>query len=577
MRRSSRVGLPAVAVAVLLGCGEDLGPRVPAAIAVTPEAPQVLIDGTLQLEAAVVDASGRPIDGHTFVFTSSDTATLKVGEDGLLTAARHAGTSRITVESGDLVATVDAEVVLPPSTLIVNPRSLDLDTGEQGAIDFLVTEKNGKPLPAAEVAFSSSDPSVVQVQLEVEGLNAVRVTGLAVGSATVTLTSGELRAEVPVTVGRIPGSLEVTPRDLAIPPGGSHQATAVLLDRTGDPLEPAAPITWSSSDEGVVTVSSSGLVTSVGAEGTAVITATTDTFSTTMRVFVGTVPAGERLAQVELSSAMGLALAPDGQYFVGGFGTFARGALPDFALPVSLSLNQGRVSNIVLNADLTRAYLIVTGFSNRVVIMDLTTNTQVGTIEVGLGSAWAGALSADGSVLTVGTTEGLERFDLATRRSLGGITVGDVYQITRHPSKPLLYVSGGAGVLEIDDKSGAIVRRLRGGVSGHVVTPDGKRLYTVSFRGIGVWNLETGAEEPTIETTQGQDVALSPDARFLYVVFATNHHVGGSRVEIVDPGSGTVVRTVFLDGWPNRIAVSPDGTAIITNEGGAVGWVDFIR
>lgn len=336
MRRSSRVGLPAVAVAVLLGCGEDLGPRVPAAIAVTPEAPQVLIDGTLQLEAAVVDASGRPIDGHTFVFTSSDTATLKVGEDGLLTAARHAGTSRITVESGDLVATVDAEVVLPPSTLIVNPRSLDLDTGEQGAIDFLVTEKNGKPLPAAEVAFSSSDPSVVQVQLEVEGLNAVRVTGLAVGSATVTLTSGELRAEVPVTVGRIPGSLEVTPRDLAIPPGGSHQATAVLLDRTGDPLEPAAPITWSSSDEGVVTVSSSGLVTSVGAEGTAVITATTDTFSTTMRVFVGTVPAGERLAQVELSSAMGLALASDGQYFVGGFGTFARGALPDFALPVSL-------------------------------------------------------------------------------------------------------------------------------------------------------------------------------------------------------------------------------------------------
>lgn len=581
MRRHPRVGLPAVAVAVLLGCGDDLGPRLPAAIAVTPAAPEVPIDGTLQLEAAVVDASGREIGGHPLSFASSDTTILTVSGDGLLTATRRTGSSQITVESGDLLATVAAEVVLPPSTLIVYPRSLELDTGELSAIDFLVTEKNGKALPAAEVAFRSSDPTVVQVGMSEDGGNAILVTALAIGSATVTLTGGELTAEVPVTVGRIPSFLRVSPRDLALLPGGSEQATAVLHDRTGEPLEPTTPILWSSSDEAVVTVTPTGVVTSVGAEGTAVVTATADTFSSALRVFVGTAPAGELLARVEHEWAAGLALAADGRYFVGGNATFARGTLPDFALPVGVPISDGQVTDIVLNADVTRAYLILGGFQERVLVMDLTTNTEVGAIDVGLGGSWSGALSADGSVLTVGTSAGFERIDLATGRSLGGTATGFVYEITRHPSRPLLYASGAAGVLEIDDRSGAIVRRFRGDVQGHAVSPDARRLYAArSGGGIGVWNLETGEEEPVVGSIFGTDVTVSPDGRFLYVIRRSSHIVGNSRLYIVDPVSGTAVREVVLGGLTNRIAMSPDGIAIISNEGavfGEVGWVDFVR
>lgn len=579
MRRSPLLALPAVAAAVLFGCGDDLGPRVPAAIAVTPGAPDVPIDGTLQLEAAVVDASGRAIDGHTVGFRSGDTTILTVDGAGLLTSTGNLGTSLITVESGDLAATVEAEVVLPPSALVVRPTSLELDTDELADIRYFVTEANGKPLPAAEISFRSSDPALVRVELSEGSGQVVWVTGLVPGSATVTLTSGELTAEVPVTVVRIPSYLEVTPHDLALAPGDSRQAAAVLHDRTGDPLEPAGPITWSSSDEGVVRVGPTGVLTSVGPEGTAVVTATTGTFSDTLRVFVGTVPAGELLARVAHESAAGLALAADGRYFVGGYDTFASGALPDFALSAGVSIRQGPVSDIVLNADATRAYLILTGFQDGAIVMDLAANTQMGIMDVGLGTAWSGALAADGSVLTVGTTGGFERFNLATGRSLGGTAAGDVYQITRHPSKPLLYASGSAGVFEIDDKSGEIVRRFRGFVSGHVVTPDGKRLYTVSGAGVGVWNLETGAQEPSIESVGGKDVVLSPDGRFLYVVFSSNHVVGGSRLHIVDPASGTVVREVVLGGLPNRIAMSPEGIAIISNEGaaGEVGWIDFVR
>jgi hypothetical protein len=45
-----------LAPAVLLACGDGLGPNDPAAIIITPEEPRVVIGQTLQLTATVVDA-----------------------------------------------------------------------------------------------------------------------------------------------------------------------------------------------------------------------------------------------------------------------------------------------------------------------------------------------------------------------------------------------------------------------------------------------------------------------------------------------------------------------------------------
>jgi WD40 repeat protein len=566
----------------MLGCGDDLGPRVPAAIAVAPGAPRVLVAGTLQLEATVVDASGREIAGHTVTFESSDTTVLKVDGSGLLTSRGTTGTSLITLASGDLTAIVEARVVLPPSSIVVSPRSLELDTEEQQGLSFTVTETNGVPLPGAEVTFENSDPSILRLESPDWAGNVLFVTGLAPGSATVTLTSGELTVEVAVTVGRFPSSVAITPADLVLSPGGSQQVTAALLDRTGEALEAPSPFTWSSSDQAVVTVSPSGVVASVGSEGWALITATVDTFTATLRVFVGTPPAGEMLARVELPWAAGLALTADGQYFVGGNDVFARGALPDFALPVQVPVGDAQVTDILVNADATRAYLVLGSFGSAVIVMDLTTNAEVDRIPVNLGSAWAVALSADGSVLTVGTFNGYERIDLTTKRSLGGTAPGYVSKLTHHPSKPLLYASGEAGVLELDDKSGEVVRRFRGRVNGHVLSPDGKRLYTIGTGGggIGVWNLETGAQEPSVGSVWGTDLTISPDGRFLYVIYGSSHIVGNSRLYIVDPASGTELREVVTGGLAIRIAMSADGIAVISNEGavaGELGWVDFVR
>jgi len=571
-----------LAAVLLAACGEDLGPRVPAAIVVTPSSPRVVPADTLRLTATVVDAAGEPIVGHTVTFRSSDETVLTVDDAGLLTSVGPTGAARITAASGDITAEVEAAVALPPSSVVVSPRSVTLNPVEQTSLAVTVTDANAQLVPGAPFTFESSDPTVVRVEPSQFLPDYIDVIAVGVGAATVTVTSGGLSTDVPVTVKRIPFHALVMPTSLVLSPGGAQQATAALIDRAGAEMDLGEPFTWSSSNEAVITVSQSGMVTSVGPEGSAIITATVDTFTARLGVFVGTPPAGEKLAKVELDPAVGAAVTPDGRYFVSTDGNFVGGQLPAFAF--SFQTPTGQAGNeVVVNPAGTRAYVI--GTHPGVIVVDLATHTVVDSIPVHMGGDFngslSGALSEDGSILTVGTRLGFEVIDVATKASLGGAAVGPVVKVTHHPTRPLLYASGRAGVLELDDRSGAIIRRFSApDVEGHVVSPDGARVYAVTFSngGVRVWNLETGTPEPTRSDIRGTDVAISPDGRFLYSI------LGAFDVEntltILDAASGAVLREVVLGGLARRVVVAPDGTAIITNEtqeGGVPGWVDFVR
>ena len=564
-----------LAPAALLACGDELGPRIPAAIVVTPEAPRLVTGGTLQLTATVVDASGEGIPGQDVSFRSSEPGLLTVDDAGLLTSAGFAGGALITATSGEISAEVDVTVVLPASSLLGMPESLELNTFEVQLLFLTVTDEDGEPVPDAPIGFQTSDPSVVRAE-ELENTDgAVQLTGVQAGTATVTVTSGELSAELPITVGRFPSAVIITPSSLVLSPGGSQEMTVALLDRASQEIDGPHTVTWSSDDEALVTVGANGLATATGSEGTARITATIGSLSASIGVFVGTAPAGEVLARVPLAGAHGLAVSPDDRYFVTGSGTFASGALPDFAFPAELPI-AGTLVDIALDASGTRAYVVrESGGSTDpgVVVVDLTTNTEVDFIALSFGTPRVAALSADGSVLTVGTSLGLEVVNLAARQSVG-IAVGRVRKIARHPSRPLLYATGSSGVLELDDSSGEILRTFDGDSWSFTLTRDGTRLYIVGVDGgTSAWNLETGAQEPGLGA-YGEDVAITPDGKFLYVLYP---FPDDSRLFIHDAVSGTLLRHIVLGGLAWRIAMSSDGIAVISNEGGAEGWVDFVR
>lgn len=170
---------------------------------------------------------------------------------------------------------------------INNSPSVDSPEGETAAGGEDVTPPQGEPTPLAldqtgitipagqtarltatggsgEIVWTSSNPEIATV-------DGGSVTGVAGGTVTVTATAGEETVSCTVT---ITGEPWVSPVKLSL------NYTDFTL-RAGDPpvqmkvkgTENA--VTWSSSNESVVTISTDGVVTRVG-KGTATLTAQVD-------------------------------------------------------------------------------------------------------------------------------------------------------------------------------------------------------------------------------------------------------------------------------------------------------------
>jgi uncharacterized protein YjdB len=94
-----------------------------------------------------------------------------------------------------------------------------------------------------------------------------------------------------------PADIVIAPNLPRVPMGDSRQLTATVVDASGRAIE-GYPVTFSSSDEAVITVNHGGLLTSVGGLGTSIIS----------------VAAGDVTAEVEATVVLGpstLLVSPD--------------------------------------------------------------------------------------------------------------------------------------------------------------------------------------------------------------------------------------------------------------------------
>jgi trimeric autotransporter adhesin len=111
------------------------------------------------------------------------------------------------------------------------------------------------------------------------------VTGVAIGSATITGTSEGKTGTADVTVTAVPvATVEITPSSSDLTLGQTRQLSAIAKDARGTVLTGRAAA-WSSGAPSVVTISSTGVVTAVGA-GSAIVFATVEgrTASATVNV-----------------------------------------------------------------------------------------------------------------------------------------------------------------------------------------------------------------------------------------------------------------------------------------------------
>lgn len=171
--------------------------------------------------------------------------------------------------SGDSPTGTDGPVV---EQVTLTPESATLMVGETRAFTASASDVNGTAISGRAIVWSSGDVNIAESQGD--GVFLSVGIGTTTIRATIDGVSGTSTVEVvPGAVSRI----EVSPDSVSLMTGDTVTLTATAYD-AADNERPNAVVTWSSADETVVTVSSSGLVTAVG-EGQTQVSASVESVS----------------------------------------------------------------------------------------------------------------------------------------------------------------------------------------------------------------------------------------------------------------------------------------------------------
>lgn len=243
---------------------------VPAnAVVVSPGEATLFVGETVTLKATVTDANGDPLSGRPVTWSSSATGVATVSASGVVTA-RAPGTATITAssegKSGKSTITVK---LVPVASVDMNPGELELQIGQSATITATPKSADGIALTGRSISWKSRDPGIATVS------SSGQVTAKSAGSTIIEASSEGVTGVALVTVANVPvSSVVVTPDTATLVVGQSKQLSAKTYDAGGTELS-GRTITWSSSNEDVASVSSSGKVLAV-APGSATITATSE-------------------------------------------------------------------------------------------------------------------------------------------------------------------------------------------------------------------------------------------------------------------------------------------------------------
>jgi len=256
-----------------------------ATVTVAPSGPSVVVGQSVQLGAAAKAANGQDLTGRTVVWSSGAPSIATVSADGTVTGLAP-GTAIIfaSIEGVFGTATVTVRQVAVGS-VVVTPSTASVTVGGSTQLSASVRDGSGAELQGRLVGWTSSDESIAVVS------SAGRVSGLKVGTVTITASSEGKSGTATVTVTAAPvASVTVTPPTASVVVGQTTTLQAQTLDANGAVLT-GRTVAWSSSNTGIATVSQAGVVTGV-APGNATITATSEGKSATSAITVTAVPVG---------------------------------------------------------------------------------------------------------------------------------------------------------------------------------------------------------------------------------------------------------------------------------------------
>lgn len=184
-------------------------------------------------------------DSKNVTWSSSDETIVKVDANGKVTAL-GLGEANVTAEVGNFKALCKVTVDAPLTAITPEKTAVNLVKNQTAEIRYTLNPAD--TTDSKKVEFTSSDSKIASVDE-----NGV-VTAKKAGNAIITLTgANNITAEVSVTVTEIPVNKVVLDKvNATIEKGASAELTASV---NADTTDGDKTITWTSSDESIVTVS----------------------------------------------------------------------------------------------------------------------------------------------------------------------------------------------------------------------------------------------------------------------------------------------------------------------------------
>jgi hypothetical protein len=250
-------------------CGSTtvtVGPPALVSIAVSP-ANGIIPAG----ESLPFAATGTYSDGSKKNLTASVTWSLSDPYVAMIAAGGMAtgwamGTTSISATSGSVTGTANLTVI--PAAVVglnITPATLFMSVGSSLQLQAIATLSDGSTREMnANVAWSLQGTGIATVS------SAGMVTADQVGAATILAQTSGFTASASLTVAPV-SALNIVPATLSLAPGTSSQLQAIATLSDGRMQDLTAIIAWSSTQPGIASVSSGGLVTALQVGSTTIL------------------------------------------------------------------------------------------------------------------------------------------------------------------------------------------------------------------------------------------------------------------------------------------------------------------
>ena len=285
-------------------------PPVPVAnvsVAITPTA--VVVGQTARAIAAVLDSAGNPLTDRVVTWQSANSSIAVVSSAGDVSAMSPGNTSITATSEGKTASaafSVNAPAPAAVASVTVTPATSSVQVGNTVQLAATTRDASNSVLVGRVVAWSTSNAAIASVS------SSGVVSAIAAGSATITATSEGITGTAAVTTTAAPppqppppppaavAAVAVSPASANLIIGNSTQLSAVTRDANNNVLT-GRPVTWSSANSAVASVSSSGSVSAIAA-GTTQISATSEGIVGNATITVAA-PAPAPVASVSVSPA----------------------------------------------------------------------------------------------------------------------------------------------------------------------------------------------------------------------------------------------------------------------------------